>query len=132
MARAMTAALLAASAALGACRSAPPVTPLAAAGNLAHAVFFDLLDPRQTEELVRDCRLQLASIPGVRLLEVGTRSPEFIGQRNNSEFEVALWVLFDDRAAHDAYQVHPRHRALVERWTPRLAGIEVFDAYLER
>lgn len=118
--------------ALVACAAAPKAEPLALAGNMAHAVYFDLKDPRDTEALLRDCRARLEGIPGVRALEVGERCPEFKTPRNDQAFEVALWVLFDDRAAHDAYQVHPQHRALVEEWTPKLAGIKVFDAWVSR
>lgn len=116
----------------GAPQGNPKGTPLAIDGNMAHAVYFDLKDPRDTEALMRDCLARLEGIPGVRALEVGERCAEFKTPRNNQEFEVALWVLFDDRAAHDGYQVHPQHRALVEEWMPKLAGIEVFDAWVRR
>jgi hypothetical protein len=123
---------LAAASALAACAGTPKATPLAVDGNMAHAVYFDLKDPRDAEALMRDCRARLAGIPGVRAMEVGERCPEFKTPRNNQEFDVALWVLFDDQSAHDGYQVHPQHRALVEAWTPKLAGIEVFDAWVKR
>jgi len=117
---------------LVACVTTPKATPLAAAGNMAHAVYFDLKDSRDSEAFMRECRERLAAIPGVRLLEVGERCAEFKTPRNDQTFDVALWVLFEDRAAHDGYQVHPQHRALVETWTPKLAGIEVFDAWVGR
>jgi hypothetical protein len=122
--------------ALAACASTPQGNPkgalLAADGNMAHAVYFDLEDARDAEALMRDCRARLAGIPGVRAIEVGERCAEFKTPRNDQTFDVALWVLFDDRAAHDGYQVHPQHRALVEDWTPKLAGIKVFDAWVSR
>ncbi len=117
---------------LVACATTPKATPLAAAGNMAHAVYFDLKDSRDSEALMRECRERLAAIPGVRALEVGERCAEFKTPRNDQAFDVALWVLFEDRAAHDGYQAHPQHRALVEAWTPKLAGIEVFDAWVSR
>ena len=116
---------------LAACAAPAAQKPsLGQAGQLAHAVFFDLVDDGQAGALVSDCHRRLSTIPGVLLLEAGTRAPEFSGPRNDNRFDVALWVLFEDRAAHDAYQVHPEHRALVEEWTPRLAGVEVCDAWL--
>ena len=122
-------ATLALVAALAGCR-ATQHEPVAHPGNLAHAVFFDLKDAGDAAALVKDCRRRLTRIPGVRLMEAGTRCPEFTGPRNNQAFDVAVWVLFDDRAAHDGYQVHPEHRGLVEEWTPKLVGIQVFDAWL--
>lgn len=118
--------------ALTACVTTPSATPLAVAGNMAHAVYFDLKDPRDSEALMRECRERLVAIPGVRALEVGERCLEFKTPRNDQTFDVALWVIFEDQAAHDGYQVHPQHRALVEAWTPKLAGIEVFDAWVSR
>ena len=43
-------------------------------------------------------------------------------------FDVLLIVEFTDKDAHDAYLVDPRHRAVVDAWTPRLRGIRVLDA----
>lgn len=133
LARGHLAALLAAPLlALAACATPPKSEPLAADGNLAHAVYFDLTDPSDAEALMRDCRAVLPSIPGVRALEVGTRCPEFRTPRNDQTFDVMLLVVFDDRAAHDGYQLHPQHRELVQSWTPKLTGLEVFDAWISR
>jgi hypothetical protein len=121
--------------ALSACSTTPTppaATPLAADGNIAHAVYFDLKDPLDSEALVRECRERLTAIPGVRALEVGERCLDFKPPRNDDKFDVALWVVFDDRAAHDGYQLHPQHRALVEAWTPKLVGIKVYDAWVRR
>ena len=37
-------------------------------------------------------------------------------------------IEFTDKDAHDAYLVDPRHRTVVDAWTPRLRGIRVLDA----
>jgi hypothetical protein len=102
------------------------------AENLAHVVLFDLADPSETEALARDCRELLSGIPGVLQLEVSTRAPELTAERNDQVSDVALWVLFESLAAHDAYQVHPKHRALVDKWGPRLTvtNLRVFDGWL--
>jgi hypothetical protein len=118
--------------ALVACGAAPKAMPLAVDGNMAHAVYFDLKDERDADALVRDCHTRLAGIPGIRALEVGTRCPEYKTPPRDQTFDVALWVLFEDRPAHDGYQLHPQHRALVQDWTPKLAGLEVFDAWVKR
>lgn len=115
---------------LAACSAPPKAAKVGGVGALAHAVFFDLTDASESGALISDCRRSLSAIPGVQLLEAGARCPEFTGPRNAQDFDVAVWVLFDDRSAHDAYQLHPQHRALVERWTPKLAGVQVFDAYV--
>ena len=98
--------------------------------RLAHAVYFDVTNDAESAELARDCERLLAGIPGVLQLEVGRRAEEFDRPVNDAEFDVALFVVFADRGAHDGYQVHPRHRELVESWTPRLASLRVCDYWL--
>lgn len=64
------------------------------------------------------------SLPMVRHFEWGTNeSPEGLDQGHTHAFVLH----FDDAAARDAYLVHPRHQAFVERLKPLLAGALVHD-----
>lgn len=66
----------------------------------------------------------LADLPMVRRLEWGTNeSPEGLDQGHSHAFVLH----FDDAAARDAYLVHPRHLAFVERLKPLLDGVLVHD-----
>ena len=49
---------------------------------------------------------------------------------NDKQFDVALHVVFESRAAHDQYQVHPRHVKFIEENKPNWATVRVFDADL--
>ena len=124
--------IAAAAALLAGCSSTPTShAPPSLIGNLAHAVAFELADESDADELVADCRRLLSDIPGVVMLTVGERGPEFDRALNDQVFDVLLFVVFEDRGAHDAYQVHPDHRELVGTWEPRLAGVRVLDAWIE-
>jgi hypothetical protein len=59
---------------------------------------------RKLKERLEDCR---DIVPGVLHLEVGIASPGL-----ESTYDVVLVSDFTDKAALDAYQVHPKHEAL--------------------
>ena len=50
---------------------------------------------------------------------------------NDKEFDVALHVVFKNRAAHDEYQTAPRHVKFIEESKPNWAKVRVFDADVE-
>jgi hypothetical protein len=60
----------------------------------------------------------------------GERGAEFARPVNDSEFDVALFTVFADRAAHDRYQSHPRHVEFVERNRALWREVRVFDAWV--
>jgi hypothetical protein len=49
---------------------------------------------------------------------------------NDRDFDVALHVVFKDKAAHDRYQADPRHLAFVEENKAHWKKVRVFDAYV--
>lgn len=119
-------------AALQGCLStAPPEREVVS--RLVHVVAFTLEEGGAEGrdgalELVRDLSRDLAPIPGIVRLHAGIRDPRFTRASNLQDFDVLLIVEFTDKDAHDAYLVDPRHRAVVDAWTPRLRGIRVLDA----
>ena len=94
--------------------------------RINHPVFFTLNDPTDASELIRDCNEHLASIPQViayycgRHIDVG-RSSVLI------DYDVAAYVGFDSVEDYLAYVEHPAHQALVKKWGPRCASIQVRD-----
>jgi len=44
---------------------------------------------------------------------------------------VALCVVFTDKAAHDAYQAHPRHARFIAEHSCNWRQVRVFDAYVD-
>lgn len=100
--------------------------------QLAHMVYFTLKDrtPANTEALVAACRKYLNGHPGTVYFGAGTVVPDLDRPVNVRDFDVALQVIFESRAAHDAYQTAPRHLQFIEENKPNWAQVRVFDAYV--
>ncbi len=98
--------------------------------GIAHAVFFTLADSSASaqQSLVDDCEKYLATQPGVVHFSAGPRGEAFTREVNDKDFHVALIVIFDSRASHDAYQVHADHLEFVNRNRSNWATVRVFDA----
>ena len=91
---------------------------------LAHNVFFSLNDPT-------DANIQnkyLDGHPGVLFYGCGTLVKDLDRPVNDHGFEVGLHVIFEDRAAHDAYQTASRHLEFIERNKASWKQVRVFDS----
>jgi len=97
---------------------------------LGHMVYFTLKDdsPANVEGLVAACRKYLTGHSGTVFFAVGTLVPDLTRPVNQTDFHVALQVVFESRAAHDAYQVAPRHIQFIEENKPNWERVRVFDA----
>ena len=106
---------------------------MSAAGSngaqLAHMVYFALKDnaPAEVEKLLAACRKYLTGHPGTVYFGVGTPA-DYNRPVNDRDFDVALHVVFESRAAHDAYQTAPRHLSFIEENRANWAKVRVFDA----
>ena len=78
--------------------------------RLAHMVFFTLTDASAAAraKLTAACHEYLSGHEGVLYFSVGTPAAGLEREVNVRDFDVALHVVFENRAAHDRYQVHPR------------------------
>jgi hypothetical protein len=97
---------------------------------LAHMVYFKLTDnsPPGIERQVAACRKYLTDHPGTLFFGVGTRTSDLNRDVNDKDFDVGLHVVFKNRAAHDGYQVSPRHVQFIAENKPHWAKVRVFDA----
>jgi succinylarginine dihydrolase len=98
--------------------------------QLAHIVYFTLEDASEAriEALLADMRQYLDSHPGLVHFSCGRLNPELNRPVNDRDFHVSLHTVFVDRAAHDAYQVHPRHTEFIERNRANWKRVRVFDS----
>jgi hypothetical protein len=82
----------------------------------SHVVIFwtDPARPEAVGELLAGANHYLKNIPGVVHFHVGRMSPSPRPVVDQS-YHVALNLLFPDKAAEQAYQVHPRHLEFVEK-----------------
>ena len=100
---------------------------------LSHDVFFTLIDssPSATARLLDSCHAHLRDHPGVLFFSAGTRELDLDREVNDSEFHVALHVVFEDRPSHDAYQDAPEHHAFIEANKENWGAVRVFDSIVE-
>ena len=99
---------------------------------LAHDVYFNLRDasPEARQRLVDACSSHLSGHPGTVFFAAGARAGEMDREVNDAAFDVSLHVYFADRAAHDAYQEHPRHRKFIEEMSGNWKTVRVFDSWV--
>lgn len=97
---------------------------------LAHNVYFTLKDSSASarSRLVESCRTYLTDHPGTLFFGVGTVVDDLARPVNVRDWDVGLTVVFEDRAAHDAYQVSERHQTFISENSESWAQVRVFDS----
>lgn len=100
---------------------------------LAHNVYFKLKDASQQnkDKLIAACNKHLTGHPGVKFYACGTLCDQLRREVNDLDFDVALHIVFESVAAHDAYQVAPRHEQFVEENKASWSKVRVFDSVVE-
>jgi hypothetical protein len=93
-------------------------------------VYFTLKDssPAQIERMIGACKKYLSGHEGTTFFAVGTLVPDLTRDVNQRDFHIALQLVFDSRAAHDRYQVHPRHQQFIEENRDNWSRVRVYDA----
>ena len=99
---------------------------------LTHVVLFRPkpgLTPADADALIAAIERAAHDIPAVRRFEVGRRtaSPPAYAAGAPPDFPFVAMVWVDDRAALDAYLVHPAHQALGAAFNAALGAAQVFD-----
>ncbi len=99
--------------------------------QLAHMVYFTLKDrsPAAVDRLVAACHRYLNDHPGTVYFSVG-KLADLSREVNDRDFDVVLNVVFQNRQAHDAYQVAPRHNQFLAEEKANWAKVRVFDSDL--
>ena len=97
---------------------------------LAHNVYFTLTDASDAAKraLVTACKTYLKNHPGVLFFAAGTLQAGLDRPVNDGGFEVALHVVFDSLASHDAYQRAPLHLKFIEENKANWKLVRVFDS----
>ena len=99
---------------------------------LAHSVYFSLKDNslEAKKRLVASCRKYLTDHPGAIFFAAGWRADEIQWSVSDLAFDVALHLVFRDKAAHDEYQDSPRHAQFLDENEENWEQIRVFDAHV--
>ncbi len=105
----------------------------AAEKMLAHDVYFTLKDksPQAQEKFIAACKKYLSGHPGTVWFAAGARAAELKREVNDVDFDVALHLVFKDKAAHDVYAKAERHMTFIEEYSSAWAKVRVFDSTLD-
>ncbi len=100
---------------------------------IAHMVYFSLKDNSADAKakLVAACKKYLSKHPGEVFFAVGTLVEDLKRPVNDRDFDVALHIVFSDRAAHDTYQDAPRHKQFIEENKENWKKVRVFDSTVQ-
>jgi hypothetical protein len=101
---------------------------------LAHNVYFSLNDatPAAKAKLVAACKKYLSGHPGTVFFAAGTLAEECNRPVNDRDFDVALHVIFKDKASQDAYQTAEKHLKFIEENKDNWKKVRVFDSMVEQ
>ncbi len=104
----------------------------AAEPQLAHMVFFTLAEDNAAnrESLVAACQKHLSDHEGTVHFSAGSIADDLNREVNDRDFDVALHLVFANKAAHDKYQTHPQHLEFIEKNKHLWSSVRVFDSYL--
>ncbi len=102
-------------------------------GMIGHMVYFTLTDnsPAAREKLVEACKKYLDKHDGVVYFSAGVVGDEFDREVNVRDWDVALHLVFKDKAAHDKYQDDARHVKFLEENKGNLKKVRVFDSVVK-
>jgi hypothetical protein len=99
---------------------------------IGHMVYFTLHDnsPAKAREMVSACQKYLSGHPGEVFFAAGLRATAFSRDVNVQDWDVALHIVFQTKADHDAYQDAPRHLQFIEENKANWKQVRVFDSEL--
>ena len=100
--------------------------------QLAHMVFFAVQDKADAEKLVAACDKYLANHEGTVYYSAGIRVEELDRGVNDTDFDVALHIVFASKAHHDKYQTHKQHLKFIEENKELWSNVRVFDSYIKK
>ena len=93
-------------------------------------VYFTLKDNSAPAiaKMLAACRKYLSGHLETVFFGVGTLTPDLDREVNVRDFDVALQLVFKNRAAQDKYQVAERHLQFIAENKENWAKVRVFDA----
>ena len=96
-------------------------------------VYFSLKDNSADakQKLVDACKKYLGDHDGTVYFSAGVIADDFKRDVNDRDFDVALHLVFKDRAAHDKYQDHARHKQFIEENKENWKKVRVFDSIVK-
>lgn len=103
------------------------------APRLSHDVYFALNDNSEAarDKLIAACKKYLKGHEGTFSFGVGPLVGEHSRPVNDRDFDVALHILFLNKASHDKYQDAARHKQFIAEQSANWKKVRVFDSWVE-
>jgi len=100
---------------------------------LAHTVYFALRDNSEQarKSFIAACKRHLSGHPGMLLFAVSVLAADIDSPVNDRRFDVAVHLVFSNKAAHDQYQESPRHLQFLEENEGCWREVRAFDSYVD-
>lgn len=101
--------------------------------KLVHNVFFSLKESNDAnrKKLTAACKKYLTKHPGEVYFAAGPIASELDRGVNDRDFDVALTIVFKNKAAHDQYQDAKRHLQFIAESKDLWKKVRVFDSYTD-
>ena len=101
--------------------------------KVAHCVYFSLQDnsAEAKQKIVDACNEHLSGHDGTAFFAAGTRAEDAAGPVNDKDYDVALVMVFEDKASLDKYAKASRHLQFISENRAAFSKVRVFDAYVE-
>jgi quinol monooxygenase YgiN len=109
------------------------VTARADEPAIGHMVFFELKDKsaESKKKLVDECYKYLKNHEGVLYFSAGPRAEEAKEAVSATDWDVALHIVFKNKASLDKYLPHPDHKKFVDDNKASWKGVKVYDSHLD-
>lgn len=106
----------------------------AAEPQMAHMVFFTLTSdtPENQQKLIDGCEKYLSGHDGAIYFSVGALAKDLNREVNDHGFQVALHIVFENKAAYEKYAPHPRHEKFIAENKSLWSKVRVFDSYVTK
>src|SRR5262245_12021706 len=109
------------------------VTARADETAVGHMVFFELKDksPEAKKKLVDACYKYLKNHDGVLYFSAGPRAEDQKEKVSAADWDVALHIVFKDKASLQKYIPHADHKKFIDENKADWKGVKVYDSYVD-
>ena len=100
---------------------------------VAHMVYFQLKDnsAENQKKLVEACKKYLKNHEGVLYFSAGVRAAKIAEPVSAKDWDVALHLVFKNKAALDKYGPHADHQKFIAENKDNWKSVKVFDSLIE-
>jgi hypothetical protein len=109
------------------------VTARADETAVGHMVFFELKDKsaESKKKLVDDCYKYLKNHDGVLYFSAGPRAEDVKEKVSAADWDVALHIVFKDKASLAKYGPHADHQKFIAENRANWKGVKVYDSQID-